>query len=822
MTHSRPLDVHVVSHTHWDREWYHPAGVFRQRLVALMDELLDAAATSHAEGDGSFLLDGQAILLEDYVAVRPDRRAELEARLRAGLLEAGPWYVLADELIPSGEALVRNLLAGRRVLASFGALAPPVLYSPDAFGHPAALPCLAAGFGCGVIIVWRGLGGERWPAGDTFRWRAPDGSSALVHHLPAGGYEYGASLPIEADAARTRWRQLRAVLAPRSRLGVLLVLNGADHHARQEGLDAALEALSQAALPDRVRRASLGGFASAVTGRATSADIPPIDGELRASYGHAWTLQGTFGTRAHLKRRNARIERFLLRDAEPWAALAVHAGSSSRRHFLNAAWTTLLRCHPHDTLCGCSIDEVARAMEARLDDAESQATALRDEALHRVAGHDPTAARTARERWRSVVLVRNPAPRPRGGVAELEVLTFRQIVPVGPGSGGVIPNYASPRPFTLAGGTIPFQLLERTVRYERIESPRHYPINQLVDVARVVALVPIVPGYGIRAIAVDEGEAAEPGRGVEVGQRWMRNAHLAVEVGDDGTVRLRVPVHGIEITSLLAFEDVGDAGDLYTPSPIEPRLTVERCNGVELVHRGPIRASLRLTYAIAVPIGSDRSGRSTATVSSSVVVTLTLDADASFLRIGVRGDNGARDHRLRVVLASGLGANTRVYADAAFGPVCREPIVVSPAASAVELTPPTAPLARYLTVAGESSGVTIYSDGLAEYEATEEGKVAITLVRAVGELSRNDLPERPGHAGWPAATPEAQCLGPFAAEFAVFPHGPRDDATIARIERTADDVLLPLTGATLGSAMTTPDLTHGVTLEGAGLAFSTC
>ena len=158
----RTLDVHLVSHTHWDREWYHTAARFRQRLVALVDELLDAPPP-----DGSaFLLDGQAVVLDDYLAVRGDRRAALASALRAGRLEAGPWYVLADELIPGGESLIRNLLAGRATVASLGAAAPPVLYSPDAFGHTVALPRLAEGFGLPLAIVWRGYGGARWPRGD--------------------------------------------------------------------------------------------------------------------------------------------------------------------------------------------------------------------------------------------------------------------------------------------------------------------------------------------------------------------------------------------------------------------------------------------------------------------------------------------------------------------------------------------------------------------------------------------------------------------------------------------------------------------------------
>jgi alpha-mannosidase len=192
-----PYEVHIVSHTHWDREWYHPVGRFKQRLVELIDELLDEPPRS---GE-SFLLDGQGIVLEDYLGVRPDRASELSALLREGRLEAGPWYVLADELIPSGEALVRNLLTGRRVLRGLRASYPPVLYCPDSFGHPAALPELAVGFGFRTVILWRGLGGRRWPSGDAFHWSAPSGASVLLFHLPGAGYDIGANLPVAEPQA---------------------------------------------------------------------------------------------------------------------------------------------------------------------------------------------------------------------------------------------------------------------------------------------------------------------------------------------------------------------------------------------------------------------------------------------------------------------------------------------------------------------------------------------------------------------------------------------------------------------------------------------
>ncbi|HEY5060410.1 MAG TPA: hypothetical protein VII52_02690, partial [Gemmatimonadaceae bacterium] len=404
------LEAHVVTHTHWDREWYHPAERFRQRLVALIDELIDDPP---APGE-SFLLDGQAIIIEDYLDVRPDRADALTALLHDGRLEGGPWYVLADELIPSGEALIRNLLAGRRVLRRHEADSPPVLYCPDSFGHPAALPALARGFGLPLIVLWRGYGGARWPAGDTVRWVAPNGEDAVLFHLPPSGYEFGSHLPTDDAGARVRWGRMRAELAPRSTTGVMLIPNGADHHARQTHFRDAIAALERAGADDNVRRSSLRRFAEQLLARSATQKLPVVRGELRDSYGYTWTIQGTFATRAHEKRLNARAERLLMRDAEPWAALAALRGMS-RAPLVQRAWQTLLSAHPHDTLCGCSIDEVALAMEGRLRSATNQAVGIRDDAIVDLLGHDPVQARDHRDRWTPVVVVRNPAPRARSG-----------------------------------------------------------------------------------------------------------------------------------------------------------------------------------------------------------------------------------------------------------------------------------------------------------------------------------------------------------------------------------------------------------------------
>jgi alpha-mannosidase len=215
----------LVSHFHWDREWYRPFEVFRGRLVDAIDAVLDLVA---ADPGYRFVLDGQAIVLEDYLAVRPHRRDELVAGLAAGRLAAGPWYVQPDSLLPAGETHVRNLLHGRAVAGALGPVSA-VGYVPDSFGHPAQLPQILAGFGLDPFVYWRGNGAELDKLGPLYRWCAPDGSSVRAWQLPEGYFSAG-GLDTDGDLAATVAR-LRTVIDRIVAAGgdPVLLMNGFDH-----------------------------------------------------------------------------------------------------------------------------------------------------------------------------------------------------------------------------------------------------------------------------------------------------------------------------------------------------------------------------------------------------------------------------------------------------------------------------------------------------------------------------------------------------------------------------------------------------------------
>ena len=812
----RLLTVRLLVHTHWDREWYRPFTQFRSRLVALIDEVLEGVAGR------PFLLDGQAVVLEDYLELRPERSADVSSALRQGAIEAGPWYVLADALIPSGEGLVRNLLAGRRVLRSLRATSPDVLYCPDSFGHPASLPAIADGFGFGTVILWRGYGGASHPPGDSARWQAPDESSVILYHLPPDGYEFGSHLPPEIDAARERWSSMREVFERRAATGLVLLTVGADHHAPPANLDAAIEALKQVAAPDVVQRSSVAEFGRELVDRAMRYSLPVVHGELRDSYGYTWTLQGTLGARAALKRRYALTERLLVRDAEPWAALARLRGDAvDRRHFARAAWRQVLLCQPHDTLCGCSVDDVATAMSARLDEATAAAIELRDSSVMSIMGHDANVARTRPAAWKSMVLLRNTAAHARSGVAELEVDLVLDDAPVGPASAGIEPKVRRTGPISIGEPPVPVQELSRERVFAREEASRHYPWNRLVERRRVLAWVSDVPPLGLAALPVEERrrkstpvEASASAEQDAISSEWMR-----IESGQSG---LRVVADNRPtIDDWLRLEVEGERGDLYTRSPIPGSHSVGTLVRSRVTAKGPLRAELTSEWRVPVPerrlTSAGGEPRRAAAIRQTIRTVAQLDAGASFARVVVSGEQLATDVRVRIGFRTGI-ATPRVFADAAFGPVERRSIE---SAGGKEAAPSTAPLHRYVSVFNDHAGATIFSDGLAEYEAADDGTLWVTLVRAVGELSRHDLPERPGHAGYPVPTPLAQSLGPFEARLGFAQHGPRNGSTIHLIERLADDVLLPLRGEPWRTAIDPESRIAGPALFGQGLAFTT-
>ncbi len=467
------LTFHLIFHTHWDREWHLPRAALHARLVGTLDDLLDRMARD--PGFTSFLLDGQSVILEDYARARPERVDEVRGLVRAGRLQVGPWYVLADEQIPAGESLVRNLLLGAADAADWGGRLG-VLYSPDAFGHPEWLPELARGTGIEAAVVWRGLGGAPGQQGDRYRWRGPSGAEVRLWHLPPSGYEIGVDLGGESESVEEAWAWVRGQLIARAAGREIPVFIGADHHAAPLDVSRLHEQLTELERPNRVRVSRLEEFFTVAAGEFREA--PVLTGALRFAPGYTWSLQGVHGTRAPLKRRMSQLEVWLTRAAEPLAALARRRQGRDYRPTLELAWRALVQCQFHDTICGTTSDVVAREAAARLEAVQAYADEVVRGAAFDLVGHDPDRARDQGVTQSPALALWNPAPRPRDGIVIVDCTFFRRDVLVGPPGGRAPRTGRGAQAFSLHGpdgAALPLQGLDRRSGHERLDSRRHYP-----------------------------------------------------------------------------------------------------------------------------------------------------------------------------------------------------------------------------------------------------------------------------------------------------------------------------------------------------------
>jgi alpha-mannosidase len=361
----------VVPHTHWDREWYLPFEVFRLRLGAVVDGVLDTLELDPSFT--SFTLDGQAIVLEDYVEVRPENEGRLQTLLDAGRLEVGPSYVLPDEILVGGESLVRNLLLGRRVCRRFGVEPSGAGYLPDSFGHPAQLPQILAGFGIGTFLFSRGMGDEIDDVGVVFRWRAGPAEVVACQMLPH--YDNFARLTWYQDAEE----RVRAIverfgeLLRRADQEEILLANGSDHLPVEPELPEILSGLERT-LGAGFRIGRYDEHAPAVEG------LPVHEGELVGSRLQN-ILRGVNSARIYLKQANERAERRLLSIETAAALRTLRDDAAYPAADLRLAWRDLLRNHPHDSICGCSCDEVHRDMVARYEQLDRTLDYVEREAL---------------------------------------------------------------------------------------------------------------------------------------------------------------------------------------------------------------------------------------------------------------------------------------------------------------------------------------------------------------------------------------------------------------------------------------------------------
>jgi alpha-mannosidase len=827
------MNVHVISHTHWDREWYLTYEQFRLRLVGLVDRLLDLMET---QPDYEFFhLDGQTIVLEDYLELRPHQEARLRKLIEEGRILIGPWYDMPDEFLVSGESLVRNLARGHRISRKYGA-PMPVGYLPDLFGHVAQMPQILRQFGLDNTILWRGFGGRKV----EYWWEAPDGSRVLMMHLPPEGYCNATRVHFNPELMLERATRAINFEASRTAVGEVLLMNGVDHVEPHPIIPELTRQLAST-LDATVKHSTLPAYVESVKAAVydgVGRSLEVVKGELRSGEEYANLLPGVLSARVYIKQANARVQTLLERRAEPLATFAWMLGARYPAEELQYAWKTLLQNHPHDSICGCSVDAVHEENMVRFARAEQVARGLADQAADVVARAVPAAP----EGTLRLVAI-NTTGQPFNGTLETTIdLPYesdepkRHVDPEAldapvrfwPADASVTTVVSHDRK------TVPFQLLgeEYVTSFvmSRYETPWALRARRLR-----LAWQGQVPACGYTTFDVAIGDAAAPGQRPRVGERSAENAFVRISINDDGTVDVVDRRTGTRYVRCAEFEDVADVGDEYNYSPpaSDRRITSADATDVRVarVQTGPVRTVFRIDAVLPLPAAAtnDRHARSAETVPNPVTVWVTLDADSPRVRFDVMVNNQSRDHRLRLLFPLGAEAIADVRAETAFGVVRRPARRQVPAEVRNEVPVSYAPTISFTEAGVDRSGAIIFGEGLMEYEAlpADNGagaRLGLTLLRCVGYLSREDLVTRPsGHAGPGLPTPGAQCLGVHHFRAGFEPRGEAPAAS-ALFRRAAAFVSPPHVVLAVGPGGALPATEAFVRLEAprGGVVLSAC
>jgi alpha-mannosidase len=798
----------IVSHTHWDREWYLTYSQFRARLIDIVRRVLEQLELEPEYRH--FLLDGQSIILEDYLSIRPEDAPRIEALVREGALSLGPWYVLPDEFLVSGEATVRNLLLGHKVAAAYGGV-QKVGYMPDSFGHIAQMPQILKRVGIDSFIYTRGSGDELEDLGHEYLWRAPDGSEVLAvnqcgGYCNAGGlghreeWEAHTQRTVDLGLAVDRIRRLFESMSHMWRGGVFLVNNGCDHFPPQADFAGILTALREE-FPDTVFvHGSLSDYVDAV--RRGGFVKKSYGGELlKGRYHHI--LSGVWSARMYLKQQNAYAQTLLGSCVEPVSAyLRFCAGRDYPHGLIESCWKLLLENHPHDSICGCSTDEVHRQMLPRFAGViETGEQVLRDHLAHLT----PTFARKREDDSATTICVLNPLTERRSQIVD------RLVVLQPPGV-----EIEQLRLFDESGQEVPFELVGswyvdrfwgvdyRTELFggrqldlfgtyldhfaDRIE--RHEDRDGTRDsFLHLRFLAKDLPAVGHAQFFLREGSKGEgrkegsnvTGASVKVIDNRLENEYVEVMLHPDGTFDVRDKTSGGLFTGLNRLEDTEDVGDEYdySPAPESRTFTSNGCAGdIRVLDGGGLRGRLQVEYDLELPMAIDpsRERRSDDQVRCRALAVVTLERGSRLVQVELRFDNRAKDHRLRVEFPTGVVAHS-VVSDGHFY-VSERPLQQPSGEGWRQAPSGTYPQQDFTLVQANGRGLAVLNKGLPEIQATQspsgEVKLSLTLLRAVGWLSRDDLETRRRQAAGPTLhTPEAQCQGSHNFEYAVLPF-PKD------------------------------------------------
>lgn len=782
--------VHIIPHSHWDREWYMAYERHHMLLIELIDNLIELFRTD--PDYKSFHLDGQTIILEDYLEVRPENRSIVKQLVKEGKLKIGPFYILQDDFLTTSESNARNMLLGAITSREWTDDYVKLGYFPDTFGNMGQTPQLmkeagleAAAFGRGVKPTGFGnqiFDSEKYSSNfSELFWKGPDGTD-ILGILFANWYCNGKEIPTDPESARQYWDKGLASAAKYASASQLLFLNGCDHQPVQKDLSEAIRVANQLYPEIEFVHSDFDTYI-----RELKAELPEnlntVKGELTSQETDGWTtLANTASARVYLKQENTKASKMLEEIAEPLAVFASRAGKAYPQDQLDYAWKLLMQNQPHDSICGCSVDAVHAEMMTRYHKTEEVAQYTIDESLDCLKKNICTS--TLADGADSIpFVIFNTSSSPKEGLTEV-VLAFdrEQIDQSNDGPSATYKKMAEkPIPaFSVHDGSgreIPIFNVYTKVAFDYDLPKDAFRKPYMARFVRFTMNVAGMKSYSWETFRLDfaESERKPAGKRIALTPDKLENDYLQVKISTSGTLDVLNKQTGECYRDLLIFEDMGDVGNEYVyraPSGDVPVTTKDSTASICLLENNEEYAKVMLIHHMELPVSMNEqleleqkshvdyrkrnAKRSKKTKELELSTILTLTKNSPTIDFTTEFDNQMKDHRLRVLFNTGKQTAVH-YADSIFEVVKRDNKV----SGSWENPENPQHTHAFVNVHDKKGGLTVGAFGLNEYEVAQDGScIKTTLLRSVGEM---------GDWGYFPA-PEAQCIGRQSVQFSLTFH----------------------------------------------------
>ena len=777
---NKKYDFPIIPHTHWDREWYFTTS--RSKIYSLnhFKEIFDVLENN--KNFSHFLLDAQLSIIDDYLEFHPYDENRIKKLVTEGKLIIGPWYTQTDQMVISGESIIRNLYYGIERAKDFGAYMKTG-YMPDSFGQSAQMPQLLNGFNIKYNTFKRGLGDSHYPKNE-FYWESPDGSRVFNMYLDRyGNFVYFTS---EADSLNNLMAKLKEETDRRSLIGTLTLYNGEDQRPIRKNLPEIVEKLNElnpdsnfyiSTIDNVMEKAENNGFHyDTVKGEMTSGQFSRVHKSI-------------YSTRADLKIKNNKNENLIVNISEPLSSIAYKSGFEYENRVFEQAWKLMAENAAHDSIGMCNSDETNNSIEYRNDTVKSLMDNLNDLKMREIGSAIP-------EKDIFQFQVYNFLPYRRSGVLKAEIFTPFTDIEIYDTDGTVYESKV------LKSEKLEERIknkMKSEVGFNTNDNPRWIKENSEIYKTELLIYLKDTLPLGYRTLFMRKKESADKVYECSTEVNEIENDLLNIRIQKNGSIIIKDKKNNLEKEGFLIFEDSGDEGDTYDYSePYSDRILTNENSEIEIleIEKNSLLNKIKYSVKMNIPYNLTSREQKQDNIQIEFFVTLSLEKNSSLVKVDIELENRAIEHRVRVLFRTGI-ESVESIADQQFGTI-RRPVYLSEVENWRENgwneKPRTIePMQSFVSLANDHENVSIITDCVREYQITGEkfDTIALTLFRSTPEMGKAELKDRPGRASGMAnwETPDANLLKNLKFNFAISIG--KNEYSISKISNISKEYLTP-------------------------------